>query len=114
MHHGLLVLDSISGMLLASGGLNPNRLDVGKLTNAVRPKFAAMTGLFYATKGKSGIGSHHPIDEHHSGFDFVDEAFAFTFVIGPSARSQPKSAVVGDADGVIHVLRPKDASYGTE
>src|SRR5712691_6662137 len=98
----------------SSSSLNPYCLSIGKLADAVRPQFPAVPGLLHPTKGEPRIGSHHFVDEHHSSFEFVDEAVTFSLVIRPGTRTQPKSGVVCDSDGVIDVFRPKNAGYWTE
>src|SRR5216684_177368 len=63
--------------------LNPNRLDIHKLTNPELAQFPSITRMLHAAKRQTRIGSDHAVDEDTSGFEFFDEAIAFGVIVGP-------------------------------
>src|SRR5205085_7369975 len=73
-----------------------------------------VAGMIDAPNGNARIGSHHAVDERQSRLNLIDKQFALRFIVGPGAGAQPKLAVVGDADGIGHIPRPKYAGYWSE
>ena len=84
-----------------------HRLDIHELPDPIRRKLASVAGVLYAAKRNARIGSHHLVDEDHSGFEFVDEALAFAVVFGPGAGAQAEAAIVRQANGLVDILNPK-------
>src|SRR5580698_3037341 len=84
--------------------LHHNRLHVDELANAVYAQLAAVTRILYAAERQAWIGSHHTVDEYHSGLDLVHELLLLGFVIGPGAGAQPEVGIVGQPDRVIDSL----------
>src|SRR5450631_892590 len=87
--------------------LDPNRLDVHELADPVLGKFASVAGALHATEWQARIRSHHFVQEDHPGIKFVYEPFRFHRIIGPGTGTQTESAIVGDLDSLIHILRTK-------
>src|ERR1700733_12627532 len=87
--------------------LNPHSLDIGKLTNPVRSKFPAMARMLDSAKRQARIRRNHAIDEHHPGFNFIDEAFSLMLIIRPGAGSQAEAAVVRNRNCLINILGVK-------
>src|SRR5215471_14342875 len=75
---------------------DPNGLGVGEFADAVGTKFATVTGGFHAAERYARVGDDHLVDENHAGFEIADKLFAFGGVVGPGARAQPETRVVGD------------------
>src|ERR1700686_2713380 len=90
---------------------HPHRFRVHKLANAEGSQLPPVARLLHAAKRNARIGSDHLVDEHHPSLQFVDEALALFFVIGPCARAQAKAHVVGNADCLILILHPEDGRY---
>src|SRR3984893_18145312 len=91
--------------------LTPDRLYIREFADAKGAQFAPVSGPLHATEGQPRVGCYHAIDEHHSGFDFVDQALPFFFVIGPGACAQAEAAVIGDENRLIQISRAKYAGY---
>ncbi len=70
--------------------LDPNRLDIREFADAEDAQFAAMAGPFHAAEGQPRIGRHHFVDEHHAGFDLVDQALALRLVLVQALAPSPK------------------------
>ena len=83
---------------------DPHSFDVHEFANAVGGEFAAMAGLLYPAKGNTRIGSDHLVDEHHTGFEFVDKTLALGIVVGPGAGAEAEAAVVREGDCFVDIL----------
>src|SRR5205807_7429064 len=94
--------------------LNPDGFDVCEFADAEGAQLAAVAGPLHATERQPRVGGYHAIDEHHAGFDLVDQAFAFLFVVGPGAGAQPKAAVISNANSVVQVFSTKHAGHRAE
>src|SRR5262249_7594359 len=79
------ILKRISSRLCLSS--DADRLNIRKLSQAMAAEFAAITGMLDTAKGQTRIGSHHFVNEHNAGFDFVDKALLFGTIICPDACS---------------------------
>lgn len=93
---------------------DPDSFDIHEFTDAVGCEFTAVAGVFDPAKGNARIGSDHFVDEDHTGFEFVDEAFALCRVGGPGAGSQAEAAIVGQADGFVDIFDAEQRGNGAE
>src|SRR5258708_2461505 len=93
---------------------DPYRLNGGELSNTVRPQLPAITRPFHTPERNPSIRGHHPVDRNHSRLEIIDKPFAFVLVVGPRAGAQSKSAIVGNLNSVIQVLRPEHARHRAE
>ena len=62
--------------------LNPDGFDVCEFADAKSAQFASVSGPLHAAERQPRVGCYHAINKNHSGFDLVDQALAFLFVIG--------------------------------
>ena len=56
-----------------SAVVDPDRLDVDELANAVDAELAPIAGVLDAAKRQARIGDHHAVDKHLPGLDLVGE-----------------------------------------
>src|SRR6266496_4440514 len=96
------------GMQSASSLRNPDRLDVGKLSNPFGAKFAAVTGSFDPAEWHARIGRDHRIYEHHSAFQFVRKEFLLGRLVCPNAGAEPKCGIVCNRDRFLAIVRAKE------
>src|SRR4030081_611414 len=86
---------------------DPNSLDIHELPDPEDSQFPSMPRLLDAAKRNARIRRHHLVDEDHPGFQFIDEALTLPLIVGPRARPQAKTAVIGDADRLVDILDTK-------
>ena len=93
---------------------HPHRFGVQELSNADQPELSAVPGMFNAAERDARVRGYHLVDEDHSGFEFVDEALLFFFVVGPGAGAQAEADIIGQANGLILILYPEDGGHRAE
>src|SRR6266478_9490816 len=93
---------------------HPYRLDICELPDSQGSQLPPVARPLDPSERYPRIGSHHPVDEHHPGVQFIDEFPLLGGIIGPGTGSQPKPAVVCDSNRIANVLRPKHARHGPE
>src|SRR5258706_16115979 len=87
---------------------HPHRFNVHKFPDSMRRELASMSGVLDSSEGYAGIEGYHLVEEDHSRLQFIDEAFGFHGIIGPSAGTQSEAAVIRDPNAFVDCLHAKD------
>src|ERR1700741_1358483 len=83
--------------------LHPHRLDICKLPDPQGSQLPPVARPLDPSERDSGIRSHHPVDEHHPGVQFIDELPLLGGIVGPGTGTQPKPTVVCDSNRIANV-----------
>ena len=98
----------------ASHHATPHRLHIHELADAVGAQLAPVPRPLGAAERQARVGGHHPVDEHHSRFELVDEPALLGFVVGPRAGAQPELSVVRQPDGLFDSIRAVERRHRSE
>src|SRR2546423_2181041 len=93
---------------------NPDRLDIHKLVNAERREFAAVSTALDASKGKTGIGGGHTIDEDRAGFQVTCQFTTSLDITRPQVATQSKLRIVGEFHRVLSIAGANDGGSRTK
>ena len=87
--------------------VDPDRLDVDELADAVGAELASVAGVLDAAKRQARVGDDHAVHEHLPCLDLVDETCAFRDVVRPHAGAEPERRVVCQANRLGGITYPE-------
>ncbi len=114
---------ALNRLLSFAGGLNrygiyhrpnPDRLDIHKLVNAERREFAAIATTLDASKGETGIGGGHTIDEDRARFQVTSQFSTSLDITRPQVATQSKLRIVGEFHRVLSIAGTNDGGSRSE